>query len=141
LIITQSTGLWAAQNTIAAAGGTLEDPNDRLRTYNGDGDGSNAILIAQLKQTNFFNDGKSSFNDFYNEVVTEVASKSKRYETETEYSQSLLTQLDAKRAELSGVSLDEELANLIRYQHAYNAAARVMTTIDEMLDKIINGMI
>ena len=128
-------------NTIAAAGGTVEDPNDRLRSYNGDGDGSNAIQIAQLKHTNFFNDGKSSFNDFYNELVTDVASKSKRYETEAAYSQSLLTQLDAKRQELSGVSLDEELANLIRFQHAYNAAARVITTVDEMLDKIINGMI
>ncbi|MBU1109304.1 MAG: flagellar hook-associated protein FlgK [Candidatus Riflebacteria bacterium] len=128
-------------NTIAAAGGTIEDPNDRLRTYNGDGDGSNAIRIAQLKQTNFFNDGKSSFNDFYNELVTDIASKSQRYETETAYSSSLLIQLDAKRAELSGVSLDEELADLIKFQHAYNAAAKVITMVDEMLDKVINGMI
>lgn len=127
--------------TIAAAGGTIEEPTDRLRTYNGDGDGSNAIRIAQLKYTNFFNDGKSSFNDFYNEVVTDIASQSKRYETETAYSQSLLSQLDAKRQELSGVSLDEELASLIRFQHAYNAAAKVITVVDEMLDKVINGMI
>jgi flagellar hook-associated protein 1 FlgK len=52
-----------------------------------------------------------------------------------------MTQLDAKRAELSGVSLDEELANLIKFQHAYNAAAKIITTVDQMLDKIINGMI
>ncbi len=128
-------------NSIAAAGGTIENATDRLRTFNGVGDGANAIAIAQLKQTNFFNDGQSSFNDFYNEVVTEVASKSKKFETEKSYSSSLLTQLDAKRSELSGVSLDEELANLIRFQHAYNAAAKVITTVDEMLDKIINGMI
>lgn len=128
-------------NTIAAAGGTIEDPTDSLRTYNGDGDGSNAILVAQLKHANFFNEGKSSFNDFYNELVTDIASQSKRYETEKIYSQSLMTQLDAKRAELSGVSLDEELANLIRFQHAYNAAAKVITMVDEMLDKVINGMI
>lgn len=128
-------------NTVAAAGGTILNPTDRLRTYNGSGDGSNAILVAQLKQKNFFNEGKSSFNDFYNEVVTEVASRSKRYETEAAYSSSLSSQLDAKRQELSGVSLDEELANLIKYQHAYNAAAKIITTVDEMLDKIINGMI
>ncbi|PKL50423.1 MAG: flagellar hook-associated protein FlgK [Candidatus Riflebacteria bacterium HGW-Riflebacteria-2] len=128
-------------NTVAAAGGTIEDPTDRIRTYNGDGDGSNAIKISQLKYTNFFNDGKSSFNDFYNQLVTDVAAQSKRYETEADYSKSLLTQLDAKRQELSGVSLDEELANLIRFQHAYNAAAKVITVVDEMLDKIINGMI
>lgn len=128
-------------NTIAAAGGTILNPSDRLRTYNGSGDGSNAIAMAQLKQKNFFNEGKSSFNDFYNELVTEVASKSKRYETELSYSRSLISQLDAKRQELSGVSLDEELANLIKFQHAYNAAAKIITTVDEMLDKIINGMI
>lgn len=128
-------------NTIAAAGGTIENPTDRIRTYNGDGDGSNAIKIAQLKYTNFFNDGKSSFNDFYNQLVTDIAAQSKRYETEADYSKSLLSQLDAKRQELSGVSLDEELANLIRFQHAYNAAAKVITVVDEMLDKVINGMI
>ncbi len=128
-------------NTIAAASGTIENPTDRIRTYNGDGDGSNAIKIAQLKHANFFNEGKSSFNDFYNQLVTHVASTSKHYETEMVYSKSLLTQLDAKRAELSGVSLDEELANLIQFQHAYNASAKVITVIDEMLDKVINGMI
>ncbi len=126
---------------IAAAGGTIEHPTDRLRTYNGDGDGSNAIKIAQLKFESFFNEGKSNFNDYYNEMITEVATISERYEHEAEYSNSLMTQLDAKRAELSGVSLDEELANLIKFQHAYNAAAKVITTVDEMLDKIINGMI
>lgn len=128
-------------NSIAASGGKLVNSSDTLRTFNGTGDGSNAILIAQLKQKNFFNEGKSSFNDFYNEMVTEVAAKSQKYESEASYSSSLLTQLESKRAELSGVSLDEELANLIRYQHAYNAAAKVITYVDEMLDKIINGMI
>lgn len=126
---------------IAASGGTIEHPTDRLRTYNGDGDGSVAIGIAQLKFESFFNEGKSNFNDFYNEMITGVATTSERYGREAEYSQSLMTQLDAKRAELSGVSLDEELANLIKFQHAYNAAAKIITTIDEMLDKIINGMI
>jgi flagellar hook-associated protein 1 FlgK len=126
---------------IAAADGTIEHPTDRLRTYNGDGDGSIAIKVAQLKFENFFNEGKSNFNDFYNEIVTGVATTSSRYEREKEYSNSLMTQLDAKRAELSGVSLDEELANLIKFQHAYNAAAKVITITDEMLDKVINGMI
>lgn len=126
---------------IAASSGTIENPTDRLRTYNGDGDGSNAISIAQLKQTNFFDEGKSTFNDFYDEMITDVASTSERFGKEKSYSQSLMTQLDAKRQELSGVSLDEELANLIKFQHAYNASAKMVTTIDAMLDKLINGMV
>lgn len=126
---------------VAAAGGTYENTTDRLRTYNGDGDGSVAIKIAQLKHQNFFNHGKSNFNDFYNEMVTGVALQSQRYEREASYSADLMIQLDSQRAELSGVSLDEELANLIKFQHAYNAAARVITVADELLDKIVNGML
>ncbi|MNY41023.1 flagellar hook-associated protein FlgK [compost metagenome] len=49
-------------------------------------------------------------------------------------------QIDSNRQSVSGVSLDEEMSNLIKFQKAYSAAARFMTTIDETLDKIINGM-
>jgi flagellar hook-associated protein 1 FlgK len=41
---------------------------------------------------------------------------------------------------ISGVSLDEEMTNLIKYQHSYNGAARVITTMDEALDMLINRM-
>ena len=128
-------------NIIAASSGTIENPTDRLRTYNGAGDGSNAIAIAQLKQTKVLDDGKSTFNNFYDEMVTDVAATSERFGKEADYSKSLMTQLDGKRQELSGVSLDEELANLIKFQHAYNASAKIITTVNQMLDKVINNMI
>ena len=127
--------------TIACAGGSFINETDRLPTFNGVGDGSNAILIAQLKQTCFFNDGKSTFNDYYNEIVTALAAKSQKMENELTYSTNIMTQLESQRSAQAGVSLDEELSNLIKFQHAYNAAAKCVTTIDEMLDKIINGMI
>ncbi len=53
--------------------------------------------------------------------------------------QALVDHLNNRKEALSGVSLDEEAANLIRYQHAYDAAARLVTVIDEMLDRIINA--
>ena len=52
----------------------------------------------------------------------------------------LLKELENKRQSISGVSLDEELTNMIRFQHAYNAAARYITSIDEALDIVINRM-
>ncbi|MNC82803.1 Flagellar hook-associated protein 1 [compost metagenome] len=52
----------------------------------------------------------------------------------------VVDQVDSRRQSVSGVSIDEEMTSMIKYQHAYNAAARVMTSVDEMLDKIINGM-
>ncbi|NLU49728.1 MAG: flagellar hook-associated protein FlgK, partial [Syntrophomonadaceae bacterium] len=52
----------------------------------------------------------------------------------------LLSQLESKRQSTAGVSLDEEMANMIRFQHAYNAAARYITTIDEAIEVIVNRM-
>ena len=53
------------------------------------------------------------------------------------------TQVDSAREQLAGVSLDEETVNMVLAQHSYEAAARVMTTVDEMLDTLINrtGMV
>jgi len=45
-----------------------------------------------------------------------------------------------RRQQISGVNMDEELSNMIRYQHGYNAAARFITTVNSMLDTIINRM-
>jgi flagellar hook-associated protein 1 len=55
-------------------------------------------------------------------------------------SEVLRQSVEERRQSVSSVSLDEEMTNMIKYQHAYNAAARQITVIDEMLDKIINGM-
>jgi flagellar hook-associated protein 1 FlgK len=52
----------------------------------------------------------------------------------------LTSHLSQQRQSIGGVSLDEEATNMIRYQHAYNAAARLVTAFDEMLDRIINNM-
>lgn len=47
--------------------------------------------------------------------------------------------METRRQSVSGVSLDEEMSNMIKFQHAYNASARFMTTYDELLDKLINS--
>ena len=52
----------------------------------------------------------------------------------------LLSSIEESRASVSGVSLDEEMANLIQYQHAYNANAKIISTVDELLEVIINGL-
>ena len=53
-------------------------------------------------------------------------------------SQSVLTSIDNQRQSVSGVSLDEEMTNLMKFQRGYQASARMMTTIDQMLDTLIN---
>ena len=63
--------------------------------------------------------------------------EAKRMFTNQQY---LTEEVDSFRLSVSAVSQDEEMANMIKYQHAYNAAARMITTIDEMIDVIINRM-
>jgi len=55
-------------------------------------------------------------------------------------SETLVGTVENQRQSVSGVSIDEEMSNIVKFQHAYSASARVMTSMDEMLDKIINGM-
>ena len=54
--------------------------------------------------------------------------------------ETLIGQLENNRQSVSGVSLDEEMANLIQFQHAYTANAKIISTIDELLDVVINGL-
>jgi flagellar hook-associated protein 1 len=55
----------------------------------------------------------------------------------------MATQVDAAREQLTGVSIDEETVNMVMAQRSYEAAARVMTTVDQILDTLINrtGMV
>jgi flagellar hook-associated protein 1 FlgK len=66
--------------------------------------------------------------------------ETQRAERMTEGENVLLNQLTNQRASLSGVSLAEEMTNLIKFQKSYSAAARIVTMLDDMLDKIVNGM-
>jgi len=52
----------------------------------------------------------------------------------------MVTQLDNRRQAVSGVSIDEEMTNLIKYQHGFQASARMINAFDEMLDVIVNRL-
>lgn len=102
------------------------------------GDNSNAIEIADLQSALTMSSGTASFDDFYNAMIgalgTDVQSASQSYEHQS----GVVSQLDNYRESVSGVSLDEEMVNMIKYQHAYEAAATLITTVDEMLMTLIN---
>ncbi|MDF2937956.1 MAG: flagellar hook protein FlgK [Paenibacillaceae bacterium] len=79
-------------------------------------------------------------NDFFRSIVGQLGVQTEAAKRQTNNSKMVVDQVDSRRQSVSGVSIDEEMTSMIKYQHAYNAAARVMTSVDEMLDKIINGM-
>ena len=84
--------------------------------------------------------GQTSLENFYRDSVSTLGAKSQESIRMVENQSALVTQLENRRESISGVSLDEEMSNLIRFQHAYQAGARIINTIDAMLDTIINRM-
>lgn len=105
------------------------------------GDGNNAKLIADIKKSILSINGSSTTtDDYYQNIIGQLGVDSQQAQRMQSSSQMLVDQVDNQRQSISGVSLDEEMTNMIRFQQAYNAAARVVTTMDDMLDKVINGM-
>jgi len=79
-------------------------------------------------------------DDYFRALVGDLGTRSNNATNNFKNQENLVDGVELRRQSVSGVSLDEEMADMIRYQHAYNAAARNMTTVDEMLDRIINQM-
>lgn len=104
------------------------------------GDNSVARSIANLKYANIASLGNTTFEGYYTTLSTKVGadlSKITSLKSTKEYS---VNQLRLKLDEITGVSLEEEFVNMIKFQKAYEANARMITTLDEMLNTIINNM-
>ncbi|GAE95064.1 flagellar hook-associated protein FlgK [Gracilibacillus boraciitolerans JCM 21714] len=85
-------------------------------------------------------DEKSSIKGYFESIIGEMGVNAQESMRMQNNSQILRQQVEESRQAISSVSLDEEMTNMIQFQHAYNAAARNMTAVDEMLDRIINNM-
>lgn len=79
-------------------------------------------------------------NSSYRALVSELGTESQTAIRQVANYEATLQATDSRRQSVTGVSLDEEMANLIKYQHSYSAAARMVSTTDQMLDTIINRM-
>jgi flagellar hook-associated protein 1 FlgK len=77
-------------------------------------------------------------DDLYSTFVTRIGSMVQDAQRQQASSQALVDSVDARRTSTSGVSMDEEMTNMIKFQRAYQAAARAMSTMDDMLDIVIN---
>ena len=82
----------------------------------------------------------NNVNDYYISFISEIANRGEQVHTISINQMSMVSSIDNKRAEVSGVSSDEELTNLIKFQHSYNAAARYINVVSEMLEHIILNM-
>jgi flagellar hook-associated protein 1 FlgK len=113
---------------IATAGVTGQPGNSDVATAIGD--------LGTLPLMN----GATTLTDFINNQVTALATDVQRAQTNSSRNNAIQQALTTQRSSENGVSLDEEAANLTKYQRAYEAAARLMTTYDSLLSTIIHGM-
>ncbi|WP_100401656.1 flagellar hook-associated protein FlgK [Bacillus sp. FJAT-42315] len=104
------------------------------------GDGSNALALSKVKEKPLAGLGSATIDSFYQGMIGRLGVETQEAKRQAANSGILLQSIEGNRQSISSVSLDEEFTDMVRFQHAYNAAARNITTVDEMLDKVINGM-
>ncbi len=104
------------------------------------GNSAIALQIAGLKNVKGMSGGTATLNEFYNAQITNLGLTTK-HATDNAYQHGLVAKaLSDQRESVAGVNLDEEAANMAKAQKAYQAAARMMTAYDELLDVVINQM-
>lgn len=102
------------------------------------GDNTVANVISQMQYKDIMGDGESTIDDFYNAEVGRIGVLAQRAVKSRESQDNILGQLTNIRESISGVSLDEETTNMIEFQRAFDASARVIKTADEMFDTVLN---
>ena len=106
----------------------------------GTGDNRNALLMAGMQTDRLMNGGSSSFNDTYGELIADVGNQVRQAQVGSEVQGRVLEQSQAEWSSVAGVNLDEEAADLVRFQQAYQAAARIISVADEIFQTLINAV-
>lgn len=135
---------------LAPAGSISINPNIRLQPQNiaasrlgqdgvvDMGDGGIALQIAQIRTGDVGFGNNKSFDDFLSETVASIATRGQEAEINVKTQTVIMDQLRAKRSEVSGVNLDEELQDMIKFQTAYGAAAKFLSNLNENFDALLN---
>ena len=105
---------------------------------NSPGDNTVAIQISQLQFKKSMDDGKSTMEEYFLQNVGSIGVQTGKAEIEREQANGILNQSKTIKDRITGVSLDEEAANLVKYQHAYQASAKVIQAAEEMFRTLIN---
>jgi len=113
---------------IAASSSAFTIPLDNL----------NALRIVNLFESSIPELGNSTFFEYYNELVSTTGIMSRNAQDSLKFEENLMAELTRQRDALSGVNLDEEAVNLIKYQRAFEAGARIIKVADELLETILN---
>lgn len=100
-------------------------------------DGTNGLKLAQLQSVNTMINGTASYQNAYGQLISQVGTQTRELQVTSTAQASMLSQISKAQQSVSGVNLDEEAANLMRYQQSYQAAAKAMTIANSMFDTIL----
>ncbi len=102
------------------------------------GDNSVAMTIANLGEQSVVSLGNESMNQYWQNFISNIGTEAQQIDAKKDFQEALKNELRSEQQSISGVSMEEEMTNMIQYQHIYQAAARMITTGKEMLDTLIN---
>ncbi len=114
--------------------------NDDAGAFDGPGDGRNAQAMAALETTNLAGLGNTTLSSYYNSQLSQLGTASKSAQDSTTNLTNVVQQLTQRQQSIQGVNMDEEMVNLLKYQRGFEASAKVMNTLNQTIDTIINKM-
>jgi flagellar hook-associated protein 1 FlgK len=121
----------------------LSDLNNIAASQTGDnGDNSNALAIANLRNEPLLQDVNAflSVDDYYQSIILTIGNSGSNAANIADGQDKLVKSADAYRQSITGVSMDEEMTNMIKYKFAYDASSRCINVIDQMMETIISRM-
>lgn len=139
-----STGLnffsFTPGNEAATISVAITNPNQiaAAAATPGPADNRNALLLAGIEDKALPTLGNATLDSYYTSIVTDVGSRSQQASKSFDYQKFTKDQLETRISSVSGVNLDEEAANLIKFQKSYQASAKLITTADEMMQTILD---
>lgn len=123
-----------------ATNANLGDKFSFALNTNATGDNRNALLMSGMQNQNIMANGTATFQGIYGQLVGEVGAKTHELFVTSEAQTNMTAQIVAAQQAVSGVNLDEEAANLMRFQRAYQAAAKAMQVSNAMFDSLMSIM-
>ena len=116
----------------------IADPGKIAASATVNNDGDNAQSIANIENSLVMSGNTATLGGFYSSLVGKIGQDSQNADSVSDRQDTILSQLQNQRDSVSGVSLEEEMMNLIQYQMGYNAAGKLSATVSEMMDTLMS---
>ena len=124
------------KNDVMSVASAFKDASGNVNA----GDGRAAVEIASIRNTKVMIGRERTLDDYFADSVTNVGLKGEQAETQFNSHMAIMNDLRNMRDSISGVNIDEELSDIIKFQHGYNAAAKFVTVWDSLIDTVINRL-